>query len=164
MRRTTMETRRFNPWLVLVIVGLAQFMVILDATNVNVALPSIQRSLHLSPSSLQWIVNGYALTFGGFLMLGGRSADLVGRKRLFVVIAMLLAIRIVPESGAQDVRGGVDIAGAVSITAGLLVLVYAIVNAQSAGWLSLTTVGLAAIAAALLGIFIVLQVRLRHPL
>ncbi|TMF18313.1 MAG: MFS transporter, partial [Chloroflexi bacterium] len=71
MRRTTMETRRTNPWLVLVIVGLAQFMVILDATIVNVALPSIQRSLHFSPSSLQWIVNGYTLTFGGFLMLGG---------------------------------------------------------------------------------------------
>ena len=62
-----MQPRRINPWLVLVIVGLAQFMVILDATIVNVALPSIQRGLHFSPESLQWIVNAYTLAFGGFL-------------------------------------------------------------------------------------------------
>jgi len=80
-----MKYRRSNPWLVLVVVSLAQFMVILDATIVNVALPSIQRGLHFSAGSLQWVVNAYTLTFGGFLMLGGRAADLVGRKRLFVI-------------------------------------------------------------------------------
>jgi EmrB/QacA subfamily drug resistance transporter len=73
-----------NPWLVLVLVCLAQFMVILDATIVNVALPSIQADLGLSESSLQWIVNAYALLFGGFLLLGGRAGDLIGRKRVFL--------------------------------------------------------------------------------
>jgi hypothetical protein len=65
-----------NRWLVLVIVCVAQFMVVLDATIVNVALPSIQSGLHFSASSLQWIVNAYTLVFGGFLLLGGRAADL----------------------------------------------------------------------------------------
>jgi len=255
-----MEARRVNPWLVLVIVGLAQFMVILDATIVNVALPSIQHGLNFSPSSLQWIVNAYTLAFGGFLMLGGRAADLIGRRRLFVlgivlfsaaslmnglagsagvlvagraiqglggalvspaalavltttfaegrerttalgvwsavavgggaiglllggvltsllswqwiffvnvpvgVIAILLALRFVPESRVENARGGVDVAGAVSITAGLVVLVYALVNAQTAGWISFTTFGLGAIAAALLAGFFMIESRLRHPL
>jgi EmrB/QacA subfamily drug resistance transporter len=255
-----METRRVNPWLVLVIVGLAQFMVILDATIVNVALPSIQRGLHFSPSSLQWIVNAYTLAFGGFLMLGGRAADLIGRRRLFIIgivlfsaaslmnglatsagilvagralqglggalvspaalsvltttfaegrerttalgvwsavavgggavglllggiltslfswqwvffvnvpvgiVAIVLALRFVPESRVENARGGVDVAGAVSVTAGLVVLVYALVNAQSAGWLSVETLGLSALAAVLLATFVMLESRLRHPL
>src|SRR5436309_4668481 len=78
---TNMHTNR---WLVLVLVCVAQFMVVLDATIVNVALPSIQRGLHFSPVSLQWIVNAYTLVFGGFLLLGGRAADLLGRQRLFI--------------------------------------------------------------------------------
>ncbi|MBV9799543.1 MAG: MFS transporter, partial [Solirubrobacterales bacterium] len=60
-------------WLILVIACLAQFMVVLDATIVNVALPSIQRGLHFSSSDLQWVVNAYTLVFGGFLLLGGRA-------------------------------------------------------------------------------------------
>jgi MFS family permease len=68
-----------NRWLVLVIACLAQFMVVLDATVVNVALPSIQRGLHFSATNLAWVVNAYTLVFGGFLMLGGRAADLLGR-------------------------------------------------------------------------------------
>src|SRR6202163_1551288 len=255
-----MEARRVNPWLVLVIVGIAQFMVILDATIVNVALPSIQHGLNFSPSSLQWIVNAYTLAFGGFLMLGGRAADLLGRRRLFLlgivlfsaaslmnglagsagilvagralqglggalvtpaalsvltttfaegrerttalgvwsavavgggavglllggvltdllswqwiffvnvpvgVGAIALAMRFVPESRAPGVGRGVDIGGAVAVTAGLMVLVYAIVNARTAGWISLTTFGLGAIAAALLAGFFVIESRLRHPL
>ena len=79
------RSRHGNIWLVLVIVGLAQFMVILDATIVNVALPSIQRGLGFSTGTLQWVVNSYTLTFGGFLMLGGRAGDLFGRKRLFIL-------------------------------------------------------------------------------
>ena len=67
-----------NRWLVLVLVCLAQFMVVLDATIVNVALPSIQAALHFTPTSLQWIVNAYTLVFGGFLLLGGRASDLLG--------------------------------------------------------------------------------------
>ena len=74
-----------NPWVVLVLICLAQFMVVLDATIVNVALPSIQSDLHLSEGSLQWIVNAYTLVFGGFLLLGGRAGDLLGRKRLFLL-------------------------------------------------------------------------------
>jgi EmrB/QacA subfamily drug resistance transporter len=255
-----MQQRHINPWLVLVIVGLAQFMVILDATIVNVALPSIQRGLHFSPVSLQWVVNAYTLAFGGFLMLGGRAADLIGRRRLFLagivlfsvaslmnglagsagilvagralqglggalvtpaalsvvtttfsegrerttalgvwsviavgggaiglllggiltsafswqwvffvnvpvgVITFILALRFVPESRVENASGGVDVAGAVSITGGLVVLVYALVNAQTAGWVSVTTLGLIAIAAALLATFFLLETRLRHPL
>src|SRR6478609_3027283 len=78
-----------NPWLVLVLVCLAQFMVILDATIVNVALPSIQRDLKFSAADLQWVINSYTLTFGGFLLLGGRAADIVGRRRLFVAGTLL---------------------------------------------------------------------------
>src|SRR5690349_10632875 len=74
-----------NPWLVLVIICLAQFMVVLDATIVNVALPSIQNDLGLSEANLQWIINAYTLVFGGFLLLGGRAGDLLGRKRLFLI-------------------------------------------------------------------------------
>src|SRR5437764_3624506 len=78
------EKTSTNRWLILVIACLAQFMVVLDATVVNVALPSIQRGLHFSPASLPWVVNAYTLIFGGFLLLGGRAGDLLGRKRMFV--------------------------------------------------------------------------------
>ena len=74
-----------NRWFILVLVCVAQFMVVLDATIVNVALPSIQTGLHFSPVSLQWIVNVYTLFFGGFLLLGGRASDLFGRQRLFML-------------------------------------------------------------------------------
>src|SRR4029077_295577 len=77
-------TRESNRWVVLVLVCLAQFMVVLDATVVNVALPSIRNGLHFSAGDLQWVVNAYALVFGGFLLLGGRAADLFGRQRLFL--------------------------------------------------------------------------------
>jgi hypothetical protein len=80
-----------NRWLVLVIVCLAQFMVILDATVVNVALPSIQRDLGFSPADLQWVINAYTLTFGGFLLLGGRAGDLFGRRKLFVAGVVLFS-------------------------------------------------------------------------
>ncbi|MGZ6642210.1 MAG: MFS transporter, partial [Solirubrobacteraceae bacterium] len=85
-----------SPWIVLVVVCFAQFMVVLDATIVNVALPSIQRDLHLSNQNLQWIVNAYTLVFGGFLLLGGRAADLLGRRRLFVTgVALFSAASLV---------------------------------------------------------------------
>jgi len=257
----TMSTRPdSNRWLVLVIVCVAQFMVVLDATIVNVALPSIQQSLHFSPSSLQWIVNAYTLVFGGFLLLGGRAADLFGRQLLFVVgvivftaasllnglastsnvliggralqglgaalvspaalsivtttfaegrertqalgvwsaiaagggavglvvggfltdvlswrwvffinlpigiAAVLLALRYVPNSRAAKRPETIDVAGAVSVTAGLLVLVYDIVKAQEYGWTSGRTLGLAALAALLLGAFVAIEHRSRAPL
>src|SRR3954451_10918039 len=74
-----------NPWVVLVLICLAQFMVVLDATIVNVALPHIQTSLGFTEASLQWVINAYTLVFGGFLLLGGRAGDLLGRKRLFLI-------------------------------------------------------------------------------
>ena len=77
--------KHVNPWLVLSVVCLAQFMVVLDATIVNVALPSIQADLNMAEGDLQWVVNAYTLTFGGFLLLGGRAGDLLGRKRVFLV-------------------------------------------------------------------------------
>src|SRR6476661_8673730 len=257
----TMSTRPdTNRWLVLVIVCVAQFMVVLDATIVNVALPSIQQSLHFSPSSLQWIVNAYTLVFGGFLLLGGRAADLFGRQLLFVVgvivftaasllnglastsnvliggralqglgaalvspaalsivtttfaegrertqalgvwsaiaagggavglvvggfltdvlswrwvffinlpigiAAVLLALRYVHNSRAEERPETVDVAGAVTVTAGLLVLVYDIVKAQQYGWTSGRTLGLGALALLLLGAFVVIESRSRAPL
>src|SRR5918999_3749747 len=81
-----------NPWVVLVLVCLAQFMVILDATIVNVALPSIKTDLEMSDANLQWVVNAYALLFGGFLLLGGRAGDLIGRKRIFLAGVVLFTL------------------------------------------------------------------------
>jgi EmrB/QacA subfamily drug resistance transporter len=256
----TTRSRSANPWLVLVLVGLAQFMVVLDATIVNVALPSIQRGLHFSTANLQWVVNGYTLAFGGFLLLGGRAADLFGRRRLFLIgvalfsaasllnglagsaavlvagralqglggalvapaalsiitttfaegrertralgvwsaiavgggavglllggvltdlvswqwvffvnvpvgaIALLLSWRYVPESRAEGIGRSIDYWGAIAVTGGLLVLVYAIVNAQSAGWVSGTTLGLGALGIAMLGAFVRIELRHSNPL
>src|SRR5918912_2092490 len=71
-------------WLALGLLCAAQFVVVLDASIVNVALPSIGRALHFSEENLQWVVNAYVLVFGGFLLLGGRAADLLGRRRVFM--------------------------------------------------------------------------------
>src|ERR671938_435960 len=91
-----------NPWLVLVLICLAQFMVILDATIVNVALPSIQNDLGLSEANLQWIVNAYTLVFGGFLLLGGRAGDLIGRKRLFLAGLVVFTVASLLNGLAQN--------------------------------------------------------------
>ena len=79
-------------WVVLAVVGAAFFMTILDVAIVNVAIPSIQRDLHIAESTVQWVVTAYAITFGGFLLLGGRMADLLGRRRIFVVGLVLFTI------------------------------------------------------------------------
>src|SRR6202161_2884090 len=75
---------RVSDGLILALACLAQFMVVLDVSIVNVALPSIGRSLDYSTTGLQWVVNAYVLTFAGFLLLGGRAADLFGRRRVFL--------------------------------------------------------------------------------
>src|SRR5258707_14779734 len=101
--------RSASPWLVLVLAALAQFMVVLDATIVNVALPTIQRGLHFSTANLQWVVNAYTLSFGGFLLLGGRAPDLFGRKRLFLIgIALFSAASLLNRlaGSAAVVVGG----------------------------------------------------------
>ena len=254
------EKRHFNPWLTLVVVCVAQFMVVLDATIVNVALPSIQKGLHFSRADLQWVINGYTLLFGGFLLLGGRAADLLGRRRLFTagvtlfslasavnafaqssdvliagralqglgaalvspaalsiltttftdptertkalgvwsaiaaggaavgllmggvltdllswrwvfivnlpvgVGALLAALRYVPESRGPELRKTFDLAGAFSVTAGLVVAVFGIVKAQQYGWGSGRTLGTLAVAAVLLGAFFAIERRSPAPL
>src|SRR5437773_5255399 len=72
-------------WFALALLSTVQFMVVLDIAIVNVALPSIQTDLGFSQENLQWVISAYALVFGGFLLLGGRAADLLGRRRIFLI-------------------------------------------------------------------------------
>src|SRR3954470_8485524 len=81
-----------NKWVILALLALAQFMVILDVAIVNVALPSIARDLHFAAGNLQWVVTAYTLTFGGFLLLGGRAADIYGRRKIFIVAVSAFAL------------------------------------------------------------------------
>jgi EmrB/QacA subfamily drug resistance transporter len=255
-----LSTSETNKWIVLVLVCFAQFMVVLDATIVNVALPSIQTDLGLSEANLQWIVNAYTLVFGGFLLLGGRAGDLIGRKRLFLggivvftvasllnglavnegmligsralqglgaafispaalsiisttfeegkeraralgvwaaiaiggaalglvlggiltqllswpwiffvnvpvgIVVFALALRLIPESRDEHAHRAFDVAGAVSVTGGLMSLVYAIVKAETAGWGSATTIGFFTLSAVLLASFVVIELRSKAPL
>ncbi len=91
-----------NPWLVVAVVCVAQAMVVLDATIVNVALPSIQSGLHFSQSSLQWVINMYTLIFGGFMLLGGRAGDLLGRRRVFTTGIVLFSAASLLNGLAQS--------------------------------------------------------------
>jgi EmrB/QacA subfamily drug resistance transporter len=247
-------------WSALIVLCLGSLMIVLDSTIVNVALPSIKRDLGFSQTSLAWVVNGYLLTFGGFLLLGGRLGDLLGHRRLFLrgialfTIAslacgsattqgMLIAARVVQGFGGAVVSavslslmvalfvepadrakamgvfgfvasgggslgvllGGIltdvlswhwiflvnvpigigvavlamrvlpsasravagprlDVAGAITVTAALMLAVYAIVNGNQAGWTSAQTLALLAAAAVLLAGFLVLESRVRSPL
>jgi predicted MFS family arabinose efflux permease len=93
------RTAGVNANAVLAIVAVAQFMVILDASIVNDALPTIRRDVGFSKQSLSWILNAYTLIFGGFLLLGGRAADRLGRRRLFMAgIALFSGASLVSES------------------------------------------------------------------
>src|SRR5882672_7201389 len=89
---TTIARPSERRWAALALIITAQFMVILDVAVVNVALPSIQTDLHFSQAGLQWVISAYAILFGGVLLLGGRLADLLGRRRLFVAGLALFAI------------------------------------------------------------------------
>jgi EmrB/QacA subfamily drug resistance transporter len=91
-----------SPWLTVLVVCLAQFMVVLDATITNVALPSIQADLHFSAADLQWVVNAYMLIFGGFLLLGGRAGDLLGRRRLFLAGVSLFTLASLADALATS--------------------------------------------------------------
>jgi EmrB/QacA subfamily drug resistance transporter len=256
-----MSRHSTNPWVVLVIICLAQFMVVLDATIVNVALPHIQTSLGFkNEASLQWVINAYTLVFAGFLLLGGRAGDLLGRKRLFLiglvvftvasfldgiastsgmligfralqglgaalispaalsiisttfaegkeraralgvwaaiaiggsavglvlggaltqsfswrwiffvnvpvgVLTFLAATRLVPESKDEHEHKGYDLAGAVTVTGGLMALVYGLVNSASHGWGSTTTIVSFIGAVVLLAAFVVIELRSAEPL
>jgi EmrB/QacA subfamily drug resistance transporter len=255
-----MSRHSTNPWVVLVIICLAQFMVVLDATIVNVALPHIQSSLGFTEASLQWVINAYTLVFAGFLLLGGRAGDLLGRKRLFLIglviftaaslldgisstsgmligfralqglgaalispaalsiisttfaegkeraralgvwaaiaiggsavglvlggaltqslswrwiffvnvpvgiLTFLAALRLVPESKDEHVHRGYDLAGAVTVTGGLMALVYGLVRSATHGWGSPQTIGSFSVALALLAAFVVIEQRSKEPL
>src|SRR5213080_1856582 len=98
----TSSSLRDRRWLALVLLSAAQFVVVLDASIVNVALPSIQRALDFSASNLQWVVNAYTLTFGGFLLLGGRAADLFGRRRVFIGGLVLFSLASLAGGLAQS--------------------------------------------------------------
>src|SRR2546427_10467952 len=92
---------------ILLLLCLVQFMDVLDASILNIALPSIKRSLDFSQQSLQWVVSGYILTYGGFLLLGGRAADFLGRRRVLVTGLVVFA--------------GSSLIGGLAQSAGLLV-------------------------------------------
>src|SRR3954464_13011807 len=86
------ETARDRRWIAVILLCVAQFVVVLDASIVNVALPSIGEALDFSEANLPWVVNAYVLVFGGFLLLGGRMADLLGRRRVFMGGLVLFGI------------------------------------------------------------------------
>jgi len=247
-------------WLALILLCLGDLMIVLDVTIVGVALPSIKEDLGFSDASLAWVVNAYLLTFGGFLLLGGRLGDLFGHRRLFLigislftgaslacglassqeflvgaravqgiggavvsavalslivtlftepaerakamgvfgfvaagggsigvllggvltdvldwhwiflvnlpigVAVFALCLVLLPSSRGQAAAGRLDIAGAVTVTASLMLAVYAIVNGNAEGWTSAQTTGLLAAAAALMTLFLGIEARVRSPL
>jgi EmrB/QacA subfamily drug resistance transporter len=246
--------------LALVLLAMTQFVIVIDASIVNVALPSIGAHLHFARADLSWVVNAYTLTFGGFLLLGGRMADLLGRRRMFMlglvlfsvasfsggiaqsegwliaaravqglgaaivspaalsiitttfaegaernralgiwgavagaggaagvllggiltsglswrwvlfvnvpigIVAAMLAPRTLLESRAEDGGQSFDLPGAVTVTAGLALLVYAVVDAVNSGWGSTATLLRLAGAVALLVAFLAIELRQRQPL
>ncbi len=106
-----------NKWVILALLALAQFMVILDVAIVNVALPSIARELHFAANNLQWVITAYTLTFGGFLLLGGRAADLFGRRKIFMASVSFFALASLACGLAQS-EGQIIILRAVQGLAG----------------------------------------------
>src|SRR5215469_14143397 len=131
---TQVEPRR--PWSLLILLSVAGFMVILDATVVNVALPSIARSLSLAPGNLQWVITAYVLASGGFVLLGGRAADVVGRRQTFLAGLTLftlasLASGLARSAGAMiAARAGQGLGAALLSPAALSIITTAYVGAQ----------------------------------
>src|SRR6201985_403941 len=103
----------------LALLALTQFMIVIDASITNVALPTIGRDLDINQTDLSWVVNAYTLTFGGFLLLGGRLADLLGRRRMFVVGLVLFSVASFAGGIAQSeplliaARGGEGLGAAI---------------------------------------------------
>ncbi|MHB1570840.1 MAG: MFS transporter, partial [Solirubrobacteraceae bacterium] len=126
--RNLLKRRLASTNALLAVVCLAQFMVILDVSVVNVALPSIRRGLGFSTTGLQWVVNAYTLTFAGLLMLGGRSADLLGRRRVFLTgtamfsLCSLLCALAASQTLLIGARGLQGVAGAISSPATLSII------------------------------------------
>src|SRR5205823_3849329 len=157
-------------WFALIVLCLGTLMIVLDTTIVNVALPSIRASLGFSGTSLAWVVNAYLLTFGGFLLLGGVLTSALNWHWIFLVnlpigvAVFALSLVLLPPGRGSAPAASLDIAGAVTITASLMLAVYAIVNGNQAGWTSGQTLGLLAAAAVLLAIFLSIEARVRAPL
>src|ERR671935_559164 len=153
-------------WKALAVLGIAYLMVVLDVAIVNVALPSIQTDLGFAPQDLQWVVSGYALTFGGFLLLGGRAGDLLGRRTIFMIGLAALAFvpRYVSESRADGLTRHFDTAGAVTVTGSLMALVYGLTQSTNNGWTSIQTIGALAGSAVLMAAFLWIENRSRSPL
>src|SRR5580692_9403277 len=134
--------QRDPSWAVLVVVCLAQFMVILDGTVVNVALPAIDRALHFPAGDLQWVVSAYVLLSGGLMLLGGRTADVAGRRRVFlagltVFTAASLASGLAPTSGALvAARAGQGLGAALLTPAALSIITTTYAGARRAAALS----------------------------
>jgi EmrB/QacA subfamily drug resistance transporter len=106
-----------NKWALLALLVVAQFMVVLDVSIVNVALPSMAKALHFASNNLQWVITAYTLTFGGFLLLGGRAADIYGRRRMFIVAVFFFALASL-LCGLAQTSGEVIIARAIQGLAG----------------------------------------------
>jgi MFS family permease len=220
----TLDARK--RWLALYLLCLADIMIVLDTTIVNVALPAIREDLGFTQASLAWVVNAYLLTFGGFLLLGGRLGDLFGHRRLFLIgiavftvaslfcglansqeflivaravqgvggaVVSVVALSLImimftepaerakamgivgiaafawclvllPKGETMPSTGRLDIAGAVTVTAAIMIAVYAIVNGNETGWTSGETIGLLAGAAVLLASFLAIEARASAPL
>src|SRR5216684_4948474 len=130
--------RERRPWSLMVVLSVAQFMVILDAMVVNVALPSIARSLSFAVEGLQWVVTAYVLASGGLVLLGGRAADVAGRRRIFlagltVFTAASLASGLAPAAGALiAARVGQGLGAALLTPAALSILTTSYAGAQRA--------------------------------
>src|SRR5205085_3447917 len=101
---TTAQEYLDRRWTALILLCVAQFVVVLDASIVNVALPSIGKGLHFSEADLPWVVNAYVIAFGGFLLLGGRAADLLGRRRVFMAGLLVVAVASLFEIGRASCR------------------------------------------------------------
>lgn len=122
------QKKQTSHWLILILLALAQFMVVLDVSIVNVALPAIQRAFTMSQTSLQWIITAYTLTFGGFLLLGGRAADLFGRRKIFMMGVILFTLASLADGLSQSggmliiFRGLQGLAGAFMSPAALSII------------------------------------------
>ncbi len=152
-------------WLALYVLCLGDLMIVLDGTIVNVALPSIRDDLGFSQTSLAWIVNAYLLTFGGFLLLGGRLGDLFGHRRLFLIGISLFTVASL-GCGVATSQGMLVGARAVQGVGGAIVSAVALslINGNEKGWGSGQTLGLLAGAVALLAVFLAIEARISSPL
>src|SRR2546421_725279 len=169
----------------LVLLCAMQFLDIADSAIVNVALPSIQHNLRFSQQNLQWVASGYILTYGGFLLLGGRPGGLLGRRRMLLTgltvfalsslaaglagnPALLVAagalLLLATDRGARTGAAAFDSQGAVLVTGGMLLLVYSLVRAPIVGWGSIQTILTLTGSAILMAAFALNEVRSRNPL